>query len=238
MTPRVAETMPGGQMARTLCISRIQPRRDLQNRRPRAELELTEFAARSRAGPLAARNTFAKACESAVFARLRRLAHQVHQRASVLKRLRNTEGATLLEAAIITPLLLLLTFSIVDFGAMFYVYLALENGVSQATRYGITNSLMDDPANPGNRLNRPESMKLAMRQSTPTLTIPDGGFSFAHRAVGGASWVAGSGAPNDIEKMTVAYTWNVLTPVLWPFFNNGQIVLTVDSVMKNEAPVE
>ena len=44
----------------------------------------------------------------------------------------------MLEAAIITPLLLLLTFSIVDFGALFYVYLALENGVSQATRYGVT----------------------------------------------------------------------------------------------------
>ena len=30
----------------------------------------------------------------------------------------------MLEAAIITPLLLMLTFSIVDFGAIFYVYLA------------------------------------------------------------------------------------------------------------------
>jgi hypothetical protein len=201
-------------------------------------LELTEFAARSRGGPLARRNTFAKGCESALFARVPRVAHRVHQRTGVLKRLRDTDGATLLEAAIITPLLLLLTFSIVDFGAMFYVYLALENGVSQATRYGITNSLMDDPANPGTPLSRPESMKLAMRQSTPTLTIPNGGFTFAHRSMGGASWLPGSGAPNDIEKMTVAYTWNVLTPVLWPFFNNGQIVLTVDSVMKNEAPVE
>ena len=156
----------------------------------------------------------------------------------MLKRLRNTDGATLLEAAIITPLLLLLTFSIVDFGAMFYVYLALENGVSQATRYGVTNSLMDDPSRPGTKLSRPESIKLAMRDSTPTLTIPDGSFSFAHRPVGAGGWTAGSGAPNDIEKLTVSYTWNVLTPVLWPFFNNGRIVLTVDSVMKNEAPVE
>src|SRR5215210_1402111 len=114
MAPRDAETMPGGQMPRTLCISRIQPRCDLQNRRRRADLELTEFAARSRGGPLARRNTFAKGCESAVFARVPRVAHRVHQRTCVLKRLRNTDGATLLEAAIITPLLLLLTFSIVD----------------------------------------------------------------------------------------------------------------------------
>ena len=51
-----------------------------------------------------------------------------------IKRLKDATGATLLEAAIITPLLLLLTFSIADFGGLFYVYLALENGVSQATR--------------------------------------------------------------------------------------------------------
>ena len=155
----------------------------------------------------------------------------------MLKRLRNTDGSTILEAAIVTPLLLLLTFSIVDFGAMFYCYLALENGVSQATRYGITNSLMDDPASPGTKLSRTESIKLAMRQATPTLTIPDGSFAFAHRSVGGSSWIGGSGAPDDIEKVTVNYTWNVLTPVLWPFFTNGQINLTADSVMKNEAPL-
>ena len=56
-------------------------------------------------------------------------------RLPVLRRISDATGSTLLEAAIITPLLLLLTFSIVDFGSMFYVYLALENGVSQATRF-------------------------------------------------------------------------------------------------------
>ena len=51
-----------------------------------------------------------------------------------------TRGATLIEAAIITPLFLLLTFSIVEFGAVFYAYLALENGVSLATRYAVTGN--------------------------------------------------------------------------------------------------
>ena len=38
-----------------------------------------------------------------------------------VRRLRDTAGTSIVEAAIITPLLLLLTFSIVDFGALFYV---------------------------------------------------------------------------------------------------------------------
>jgi hypothetical protein len=155
-----------------------------------------------------------------------------------LKRLRDTSGASILEAAIVTPLLLLLTFAIVDFGAMFYVWLALENGVSQATRYGVTNALMDDPAHPGTPLSRAESIKLAMRQATPTLTIADGDFTFANMPVGGSTWSAGPGGPNSIEKVSVAHTWSFITPVMWPFFTNGEITLSVDSVMKTEALVE
>jgi hypothetical protein len=116
----------------------------------------------------------------------------------------------MMEAAIITPLLLLLTFSIVDFGAVFYVYLALENGVSQATRFAITGELKDDPANPGTPLDRVGSVKLAMRQATPTLTIPDSAFTFQSRAsTPGGAWAGGVGGPNDIGKVTIAYRWNL-----------------------------
>ena len=62
------------------------------------------------------------------------------------KRLRDCKGNTLVEAAVLTPLLLLLTFSIMDFASLFYVYLALENGVSQASRYGVTGQADGRPA--------------------------------------------------------------------------------------------
>ena len=71
-----------------------------------------------------------------------------------VRRLRDATGSNMVEAAIITPLLLLLTFAVMDFGGLFYAYLALENGVSQATRYGVTGNTMDDPANPGTPLSR------------------------------------------------------------------------------------
>jgi len=150
-------------------------------------------------------------------------------------RLRDARGTSLVEAALITPLLLFLTLSIVDFGALFYCYLALENGVSQATRYGVTGNLMDDPANPGNPLSRVDSIKTAMRQAAPTLTIPDGAFSFNHMAPGGNAWVGGVGGPDDIDKVSITYTWTFYNPMMWPFFNNGQITLNVDSSMKNES---
>jgi len=141
----------------------------------------------------------------------------------------------MLEAALITPLLLLLTLSIIDFGAMFYVYLSLENGASLATRYGITGRLMDDPANPGTPLAREGSMMLAMRQNTPTLTIPDSAFAFSNMPVGGTAFVAGTGGPGSVEKLTVTYTWKFFNPVMSLFFPGGQILLKVDSTMKNES---
>jgi len=156
------------------------------------------------------------------------------------RRLRDASGATLIEAALVTPLFLLLTFSIVEFGAVFYAYLALENGVSLSTRYGVTGNLMDDPSNPGTPLSRQDSIKTAMKDATPTLTIDDSTFTFSHRTPGpGGGWVGGSGGPNDIERVTINYTWKFFTPLIWPFFPpNGELNLRVDSAMKNESRFE
>jgi len=151
----------------------------------------------------------------------------------VFKRLGDAKGATLIEAAIITPLFLLLTFSIVDFGALFYAYLALENGVSLASRYGVTGQTMNDPVT-GTPLNHQESLKLTMRQGTPTLTIPDSAFAFTHRSPGGGVCLAGAGGPGELEKVSVTYTWTFLTPLVGAFFPGGQVDLRVDSAMKNE----
>ena len=154
------------------------------------------------------------------------MARQLSRR--LFRRLRSSRGATLVEAALIIPLLLLITFSIVDFGALFYVYLALENGVSQATRYAVTGNLMAGTSD------RVGTIKAAMRSSTPTLTIPDGAFTFEHMPVGGSTFQGGVGGPDEIEKVTVDYTWGILTPVLRPFFTNGEVHFRVSSMMKNE----
>ena len=152
-----------------------------------------------------------------------------------LRRLADTTGTNLMEAALITPLLLILTFGIVDFAGMFYVWVALENGVSVATRYAITGNQMDDPNNPGSKLSHDASIMTAMRDATPTITINDADFTFTHLAPGGSTWQGGSGGPNDVGKVTVQHTWTPLTPILAPFLTNGQLTVRVDSAMKNEA---
>jgi len=145
----------------------------------------------------------------------------------LLASLRDTTGATLVEAAIITPLLLLLTFSIVDFASMFYCYLALESGVSQATRFAVTGATVGGAS-------REESIKSAMRSATPTLTIPDGAFSFSHMPSGATAFVSGVGGPGDVDRVTIDYDWDIMTPLIRPFFTDGKIHFRVESTMKNE----
>jgi hypothetical protein len=158
-----------------------------------------------------------------------------YPRQPVFRRLSGHTGSTLVEAALITPLFLLLTFSIVEFASLFYVYLALENGVSQATRYAVTGNQSDDPVHPGTQLSREESVKMAMRQATPTLTVSDAAFTFNHLPSGGQTWLSGTGGPNDIEKVSINYTWTFFTPLMRAFFRDGQVTLEVESAMKNEA---
>jgi Flp pilus assembly protein TadG len=155
-------------------------------------------------------------------------------RKSIKNRWNSSRGANLVEMAMVLPLLLLLTFAIVDFSSLFYVYLALENGVSLATRYGVTGQQMNDPMNPTQLLSREDSVKSAMRQATPTLAIDDSAFAFEHLPTGSSTWTAGIGGPSEISRVTVSYTWGLITPVVRPFFSGGQINLRVSSTMKNE----
>jgi hypothetical protein len=136
---------------------------------------------------------------------------------------RDSRGNSLIEAAIVTPLLLLISFGIMEFAWLLFVNLTLESGVSQAARFGITGRAMDG-------LDRTQSIKTVMREATYPLTIDDGAFQFSHLV--GGSWAGGIGGPGDIAKVTVTYTHQAL--VLTPFFTNGEVELRVESAMKSE----
>jgi Flp pilus assembly protein TadG len=155
-------------------------------------------------------------------------ATQALQRFRRLRRLAGDDrGVNLIEAAIVSPLFVLIVFAILEYATIIYVHEALQNGVSQATRFGVTGRLQAQK-------DRVESMKSIMRQATPTLTLDDAAFQFTHIPPNGKNWVAGTGGPGAIERLRVTYTWPIVTPVLKPFFDDGSITFQVESTMKNE----
>ena len=144
---------------------------------------------------------------------------------------RRAPGQALVEAGVGIVCLLLLTFSIIDAAMLFFAYLTLENGVSEATRFAVTGRQASDPHNPAGSLSREDSVKLVMRDSTPGITIADGEFSFYDVT----RQRSGAGGPNDVIQVTVTHPWQLISPMLWPFVGNrGVITLRVSSTMKNE----
>ncbi len=153
----------------------------------------------------------------------------------MLKRfLRDCSGNNLIEGAIVTPLLLMLTFGIVDLGSMFFVYVSMESGVSQATRFAVTGAGADDPDNPGTPMDREGTIKAKMKAAAPSLDVDAMTFSFSHMTPGASSWSSGAGGPGDIGRVTVEYSWQPLTPILAHFLENGDITMHVESAMKIE----
>jgi hypothetical protein len=152
----------------------------------------------------------------------------------IKKFIRDCGGNNLIEGALVTPLLLMLTFGIVDFATMFYVYVSMESGISQATRFAVTGATKDDPDNPGTPLGSESTIKAAMAEAAPTLDIDSMTFSFSHMAPGATSWAGGAGGPGDIRKVTVEYSWQPLTPILGQLLTDGNLSMTVESAMKLE----
>jgi hypothetical protein len=145
-------------------------------------------------------------------------------RLPLLRRLRHITGQSLVESALVLPVILVLTFAIVEFSWFLFSYLALQNGVSEAARYGVTGGQITG-------MTRTESIKSVMRNATPTLTIPDQNFHFSH--LEGNNWVNGVGDPGEIERLRVLYVHDVL--VFRPLFTGGQITVQAESAMKNES---
>ncbi len=141
---------------------------------------------------------------------------------------RPTRGQALVETAIGIVLLMLLTFSVVDAAMLFFAYLTLQNGVTAATRFGVTGQ---DPNDDDHPTRHEDSIKRVMRDATPGLTLENGEFTFYNIT----TQSSGTGGPNDIIQVTVTHPLSLISPMVWPLVGNGgAITLRVSATMRNE----
>ena len=141
---------------------------------------------------------------------------------------RPTRGQALVETAIGIVLLMLLTFSVVDAAMLFFAYLTLQNGVTAATRFGVTGQ---DPNDDDHPTRHEDSIRRVMRNATPGLTLENGEFTFYNIT----TQSSGTGGPNDIIQVTVTHPLSLISPMVWPLVGNGGVItLRVSAMMKNE----
>ena len=139
-----------------------------------------------------------------------------------------SHGAALAETGIILTLLIPITFAVMDFAGILYTFLAMQNGVSQATRFAVTGNTVNDSS--GQAMPRDQAIRQAMRAATPGFQIADNAFTFYNVSKG----TSDTGGPKDIIRVTVTYDWQLLTPFLRPFFAGGYVTIRVASTMRNE----
>lgn len=141
-------------------------------------------------------------------------------------------GATVVEFALIVPLLLILLMAIIELGALFWVNMTMQHAVREGARYAITGRLDLDPnPNPADRL-RPAAIAEKIKLSSLGLydsvvsdmlvTDPDGNV------------LVGFGGSGETLVIKLECSWPLLTPLIRPFFDGGTYNFEVSSTMRNE----
>jgi Flp pilus assembly protein TadG len=126
--------------------------------------------------------------------------------------IKNQKGQSLVEFAIILPIILLLLMGIVEFGMMLNSYLTIQNVAREGARLGIVG---------GSDL----EIETLIKSISPNLTPAD----IAVKIVP----MEGSRKSGDTLKVSVTYNYHMTVPIISALFNNV-IVLKAQSSMRLE----
>src|SRR2546427_12591525 len=98
---------------------------------------------------------------------------------------------------------MLLTFSVVDAAMLFFAYLTLQNGVTEATRFGVTGQ---DPNDADHLTRHEDSIMRVMRNATPGLTLANDEVRFCFFKPEDVTMrCPRTGGPDDIIRVTVTH---------------------------------
>jgi hypothetical protein len=146
---------------------------------------------------------------------------------------RGERGASVVEFALILPLLLLLLMAIVELGVLFWVNMTMQHAVREGARYAITGRKDLDPNENEEERLRSNAILEKIRVSSlglydsvviepVTITDPAG------------TELTGFGGPGQIVVINLDCSWPLLTPLVRPFFDEGTYNFKVSSAMRNE----
>jgi Flp pilus assembly protein TadG len=148
-----------------------------------------------------------------------------------------SRGQSLVEFALISPVLLLLLVGVLDLGRAFYIQTALQNAAREGTRYGSVHPtwvVASDQADPNNltyRINTEAGATVPASALTTTVSCTDGS---------GATYAAGTGGYMSCvqsgNRLTVSTTFafKALTPLISIFLPAGGLQLSGSSTITIE----
>jgi Flp pilus assembly protein TadG len=182
----------------------------------------------------------------------------------IINGLGSADGATVVEYAIIAPILLLLILGIIEYNTIMYAMAVLDGSITIAAREGSTGYTSGSGGRQAyifslaqahsNGLLNPSKLTMSSKSyanfadigqpepciSPPTPPCPGTpGVNFVD-VNGNGQWdsdqgAAGLGGAGDIVVYTVTYPWPIYTPILQPFLGSGgTVTISSSAVVKNE----
>ena len=142
-----------------------------------------------------------------------------------------SRGQSLVEFALVVPILLLVFAGAADLGRAFYAYVAIENGVKEGAFYGARAPLCTDDVAAG--CGNPRNVEWRVRNELENLRNPDG--TQLTPTVACLDQVSGTPhalmtdcAAGDTYQVTLSYPFKFLTPILGDILG-GTLDLNADS---------
>jgi Flp pilus assembly protein TadG len=156
--------------------------------------------------------------------------------------MKNQDGATIIEYALVAPILFLMVFAIIEFALVMYATSVIETAASAGARYGITGSSYDveaaqDPCNSARATYIRQAVdKLSMGLvDTAKITITTEVFDdYTNVAPKFDSKTANYGCGNQVIMYNVQYDWDITTPFISQYFNGGVYTIQSHVLVKNE----
>jgi Flp pilus assembly protein TadG len=147
-------------------------------------------------------------------------------------------GVTIVEFALVFPLLLLLMFMTIDFGFYFFV----QHTVQYATREGVRLALVGRTINDaqGNALSREASIiqtirdkaAVAVRPADLSISIFPLGSGYSDPT--GWQTTQNAGDPGVYMRVRTRYTYRFLTPLVGPLVAGGSLPVQAQATYRNE----
>ena len=152
----------------------------------------------------------------------------------------NRKGQTTVEFALTALILFAVLFALIDFAIMFFVNLTMQHAVREGARYAITGQGGKNGEQRRKALVeqiRKCSYGLYEKNANPhkdpevSVVVPKSSATFSNYT---GTPVNDTGSPNEIIVVKLAYSWPLLTPILTPFFANGEYSFVVRATMRHE----
>jgi Flp pilus assembly protein TadG len=172
---------------------------------------------------------------------------RVHGARGIVRRVRGKEasmrargerGAALMEFAVALPLLLILMFSIVDFGLYFFAQHTVQFATREGVRLALVGRTLADGA--GNAMSREASIvrtisdKAAVAVNPTKLQISI--FPVDPEYGDPVDWqtTQNAGAPGSYMRVRTRYDYHFITPLLGALMPNGRLSVRAQATYRNE----